>query len=371
MMSLIDRHVLGQWLKAFGLMLTALLGLLILVDMQHNLGDFTQSRAGFFEVFYYYAVLLPGNVPLVLQISVLLSLLYSLGQMHRNNEFTAMRTAGLGIFQITRSIWLCGGLLVVIVWYLNASLIPWSVEEARRVRERIIVSARAAHPGGEERGLVPAVGFVNPRGGRIWFFNRFNEITNRGYGVTLGLLDAKQREVRRLVAKEAFFDGERRTWVFLSGRELLFNPDGGELLRPRAFDRHVEPDVADDPALMLLYRKSPADLSRFELRRGLDDLAGGNEARSRRLAVEFERRRADPFGVLIVMALAVPFAISGVRVNPAVNISKSIGLFFAYFLLARLGALLGSFGTLDPITAAWLPDGAMLAVAAWFFLRLR
>ena len=370
-MSLIDRHVLGQWLKALGLMLTALLGLLILVDMQRNLGDFTQSGAGFFEVFYYYVVLLPGNVPLVLQISVLLSVLYALGQMHRNNEFTAMRTAGLGLFQITRSVWICGGLLVAMVWFLNASLIPWSVEEARSVRERILMTSRAAHAGGEERGLVPAVGFANVRDGRIWFFNRFNEITNRGYGVTLGLLDAKQHEIRRLVAKEAFFDPEQRRWIFLEGRELSFDPNGGELLRPRAFDRHVEPDVADDPALMLLFRKPPADLSLFELRRGLDQLAGENEGRSRRLAVEYERRRADPFGVLLVMALAVPFAISGVRVNPAVNISKSIGLFFAYFLLARLGSLLGSFGTIDPMSAAWLPDAAMLAVAGWFFLRLR
>jgi len=233
------------------------------------------------------------------------------------------------------------------------------------------MTSRAAHAGGEERGLVPAVGFANVRDGRIWFFNRFNEITNRGYGVTLGLLDAKQHEIRRLVAKEAFFDPEQRRWIFLEGRELSFDPNGGELLRPRAFDRHVEPDVADDPALMLLFRKPPADLSLFELRRGLDQLAGENEGRSRRLAVEYERRRADPFGVLLVMALAVPFAISGLRVNPAVNISKSIGLFFAYFLLARLGSLLGSFGTIDPMSAAWLPDAAMLAVAGWFFLRLR
>ena len=87
--------------------------------------------------------------------------------------------------------------------------------------------------------------------------------------------------------------------------------------------------------------------------------------------MEHERKQASPFGVLIVMALAVPFAVGGVRVNPAVNMSKSIGLFFLYFLLSKLATLLASFGTLEPAMAAWLPDGMMAVIALWAFARLR
>ena len=43
--------------------------------------------------------------------------------------------AGLGLLRVTRSIWGFGLLLAAFVWYLNASLIPWSVEEARETRE--------------------------------------------------------------------------------------------------------------------------------------------------------------------------------------------------------------------------------------------
>ena len=103
----------------------------------------------------------------------------------------------------------------------------------------------------------------------------------------------------------------------------------------------------------------------------MDQLRGSDTPRYRRYAVEHERKRASPMGVLIVVALAVPFAISGVRVNPAVNMSKSIGLFFVYFLLAKLATLMGSFGVLSPVAAAWLPDAAMAWVALWFFVRMR
>lgn len=370
-MTILDRHVLGAWLKAFGLIMAGLLGLLILVDMQSNLGTFTGSGAGLLEVIYYYLVLVPGNVPLVLQVSMLLSLLYALGQMHRNNEFTAMRVAGLGLFRITRSIWLFGLLLAVGVWYLNTSLIPWSVEQARMTREQMRRSADLRKLGDSAAGVVPAVGFVNQSAGRLWFMNSYDPTQRRGHGVMLGLFDGERRELRRLAAREAYYDRWRKSWVFLDGRELRFDPQTGEQLPPVLFVDRIEPGITDDPELMLLLLKDPGDLSLFELERVLDHLRGDDTPRYRRYAVEHERKRASPAGVLIVVALAVPFAIAGVRVNPAVNMSKSIGLFFVYFLLAKLATLMGSFGMLSPVAAAWLPEAAMASVAVWFFARMR
>jgi lipopolysaccharide export system permease protein len=370
-MTILDRHVLGSWLKAFGLIMTALLGLLILVDMQNNLGNFTGSGAGLLEVLYYYLVLIPGNVPLVLQVSVLLSLLYALGQMHRSNEFTAMRAAGLGLLRITRSIWLFGLLLAVGVWYLNDSLIPWSVEQARTSREQMRRSAGVQNKGEGAGGVVAAVGFANPAAGRLWFLNAYDQTSRRGRGVTLGLFDAAKHEVRRIEAKEAYFDRWRKTWVFLDGRELRFDALTGEQLPPVRFVDRIDPEIDDDPELMLLLLKDAADLSLFELERVLAHLNGDGTPRQRRYAVEHERKRSSPIGVLIVVALAVPFAIAGVRVNPAVNMTKSIGLFFVYFLLAKLATMMGTFGILSPVAAAWLPDATMAAVALWVFARLR
>ena len=51
--------------------------------------------------------------------------------------------------------------------------------------------------------------------------------------------------------------------------------------------------------------------------------------------------------------------------------SKSIGLFFLYFLLSKLATLMASFGTVSPEAAAWLPDLAMALIALWAFARLR
>ena len=339
-MTILDRHVLGSWLKTFGLIMAALLGLLVLVDMQRNLADFIGSGAGLWEVLYYYLVLVPGNVPLVLQISVLLSLLYALGQLHRSNEFTAMRAAGLGLFRVTRAVWLFGLLLAGFVWFLNASMIPWSGEEARQTREtmRRAAGLRKSATGGV--GVYTALAFANDSARRLWFLNAYDDVAHRGEGVSLSFFNAQNHEERRLLAKEAYFDRWRDAWVFREGRELRLDPATGEQLGSVPFAHRIEEQVDDDPELMLLLLKDPADLSLFELERAMAHVRGGDTARYRRYAVEHERKQASPFGVLVVMALAVPFAVGGVRVNPAVNMSKSIGLFFLYFLLAKLATLM-------------------------------
>jgi lipopolysaccharide export system permease protein len=60
-----------------------------------------------------------------------------------------------------------------------------------------------------------------------------------------------------------------------------------------------------------------------------------------------------------------------VRVNPAVGISKSIGLFALYYLFAQLGGSLATKDVLSPVMAAWIPNIGMCGVGLWFLARLR
>jgi lipopolysaccharide export system permease protein len=63
----------------------------------------------------------------------------------------------------------------------------------------------------------------------------------------------------------------------------------------------------------------------------------------------------------------VPFAVAGVRVNPAVGVSKALGLFVVYFVALRLGMVFGGRGYLSPTFAALLPHLALLGAGgvAW------
>ena len=80
---------------------------------------------------------------------------------------------------------------------------------------------------------------------------------------------------------------------------------------------------------------------------------------------------ATTLGPLIVIAIAIPFSVTGVRVNPAVGVSKSIGLFLLYYVMANLASSLATKEIVEPDVAAWLPNIGMTLLATWLFARLR
>jgi lipopolysaccharide export system permease protein len=60
-----------------------------------------------------------------------------------------------------------------------------------------------------------------------------------------------------------------------------------------------------------------------------------------------------------------------VRVNPAIGVSKSIGLFFLYYIFSNVASSLATKQLVEPVTAAWIPNIGMTLLAVWFFARMR
>lgn len=370
-LNLLDRYLLSEWLKMLGLLLGATMGLLLVIDCSNDLRDLIQIGVGFSDIVLYFAASMPSYLRVVLPLSMLLSLLAVLSKLHRNNELTAIRAAGLNIFATTRVLWLAGVLLCGVSLALNAKVVPWSVETSRSLLEGFQFRAEAKRSGSDMLGLVSSVAFDNHRQNRMWFLNRFSRYTQKGYGITVSELDGKRREKTRLMAREGNYDPARRAWVFRDGREVWFDPELGEVMRTVSFTEKVVPHFTEDPGLMLLIDRKPSELSFNELERITDFFASENNPKLLPYEVRYYSVLADTVGPLIVIAIAIPFAVAGVRVSPAVGVSKSIGLFLLYYLLTTLATVLGGRGLVEPAWAALLPNLAMVGLAAYFFGKMR
>ncbi|ATC63200.1 permease [Nibricoccus aquaticus] len=371
-MNLIDRHILREWLGILGVVLMATLGLLLIQTMYDDFEDLLKYQAPVTDVVMYFAIKVPSFLAVILPVILLISLLYALGQLHRSNEITALRAAGLGIFRITRSIWITGVALCGLMWALNASVVPLSVERSRSMMEYLKYRHEVAVSGTSTgAGLARVVTFDNQRQGRMWFMNRYSTMLDRGYGVTVSELDTQRREKVRMYAAEAKFERERGGWTFYQGRETWFDPATGDVISSRPFEQKAVPYFTEEPELMLVFDVKPSDLSFFQLRRIIDYFTVEENPKVTTYAVRYFSLIADTVSPLIVIALAIPFAVAGVRVNPAVGVSKSLGLFLLYFVLLKVANALGVRGTLDPLMAACVPSVAMLALGGWFSVRMR
>ena len=370
-MNTFDRHLIREWLSILLLVLALVCGLLLVQVMYDDFRDLREAGAGLADLARYSLVAIPGFLAVTLPIVLLLSTLFVLGKLHKANELTAMRVAGVGFTRMMAPIWLAGMLCCGLSWWLNASVVPWSVERTRQMKERFEFTRQAQRTAPDRVGAVYDVGFDNPDGRRMWFFNRYSRFTQRAYGAYVTEMDVRRREVMRVAAAEAWYDAGRGGWVFSNGREMTFDPERGENVASVPFTERFFPRFREDPGLMLLIDRRPIDLSFTELRELIDYFARENNPKGVPYAVRYYGLIADILGPLIVIAIAIPFAVTGVRVNPAVGVSKSIGLFFLYFVFKSLAESLATKQLIDPVLAAWLPDMGMAALAALLFARLR
>jgi LPS export ABC transporter permease LptG len=369
---LADRYILAEWFKVFCLTVFAIFGLLILGDVQDNLKDLLMFGATREDIFAYYLVLLPSFMPIALPTAFMISLLFCLGQLHRNHEITALRTAGMSLFKITRGLWAVGVILTVALYQLNARVVPWSIEESRQMWNDLQFSkALEEDTPVEEVGLLYNLTFYNRKDSRLWFLNRFNEFNYRAYGLTVSELRAEDgQELRRIVANEGYFDDIRQVWTFLNGRETQFDPESGGPIRSLPFERRLLVDFKEDPELMKYLEKRPKDLSLRELTMVVDYLRPAEDPRLAKYAVSFYDRMINPVSCLIILGLAIPFSVTGVRTNPFVGVSKAMGLFILYYVLLNVGQYAGTSG-FDPFWAASIPNIAAILLVGYYYLRLK
>ncbi len=366
-----DRHLLREWLQILGLVLVATCGLLLVQVMYEDFRSLREGGARGLEFWRYFFVTIPSFFTMVLPLALLVSLIFALGKLHRANELTAMRAAGVGFGRMMAPVWVVGIFACGLSWWLNATVVPWSVEESRALRDELEFRKQAKTLPPDRIGAVNSVGFDNPEARRMWFFNRYAKGTRRGYGVSVSELDAKRRETTRLVAGQAWYDEARAGWMFKDGRELTFSTETGELTASVPFVEKFKTSYREDPELMLLIDRRPSDLSFHELGRIMSYFDLTKNPKGMPYAVRYFNLIATTLGPLIVIAIAIPFSVAGVRVNPAVGVSKSIGLFFLYYVLTNISASLGTKQIVEPELAAWLPNIGMTLLATWLFARLR
>ena len=110
-------------------MLVLACGLLLVHVMLDDFRDLRDAGATVGDLGIYSLVAIPGFLAFTLPIVLLLSTLYVLGKLHKANELTAMRAAGVGFGRLMAPIWLAGFLFCGLSYWLNSYVVPWFTHE--------------------------------------------------------------------------------------------------------------------------------------------------------------------------------------------------------------------------------------------------
>src|SRR5437773_5152495 len=162
-MRLLDRYVIRNFLQVYIYCIAGFLSIWLIFDVSDNISTFIDEHFGFALTVKYYATQVPEVFIILLPVSLLLALLFSLGRMSRANEIVSMLTAGVSIPRVLAPLIGMGLLTAAASFALHYSLAP----HAGLAQKSLLATARS------HQVTVQGQIFRNRTDLRTWFIQSF------------------------------------------------------------------------------------------------------------------------------------------------------------------------------------------------------
>ncbi|MEJ0088770.1 MAG: LptF/LptG family permease [Limisphaerales bacterium] len=373
-MRLLDRYLLRELLTPLAYCLGGLLLLGNCFSLFGELEKLQERKLHLLDVLEYSVAITPEFLIMVLPITLLLALLYTLTNHSRHNEITAMRAAGIGLGRICVPYFIVGCALSVALFMLNELVVPQSTEWKSRILARYVQK-----PGDvESKTQFRNFGFTNTRGHRAWFIGEYRLTTAEMLKPQVKW-NSPDGSIKLLRADRAIRTND--VWTFYNVAEYSQADDSAPVVPSLVTNVLAMPEFDETPKQI---RSEIKISSRQSLRRSrsldipLADILAYLRlhpdlppADSGALFTKFHGRIAAPWTCLVVVLIAIPFGAVTGRRNLFVGVAGSIFICFAFFVLQQVSLALGAGGYLPAWLAAWLPNLIFGTLGLVLMLRVR
>jgi lipopolysaccharide export system permease protein len=368
-MRLLDRYLLRELIIPFGYCLVGFSIFWISFDLSSNLSNFQRHHLQAWDVLEYYLAKLPELYVVILPVTLLLALLYTLTGHARHQELIAIRAAGVSLLRISMPYFGMGLVIGLSLFSLNEFLVPQSTETTENILSRYETNQTQSASG----DWVFNFGFTNARERRTWVIQAYNRSTGamRSPHVVWVLADGTRQEF--YAEHGAWINGH---WIFTNVQEFVYPPTAGTMLSPVRSDSRVMSELTETPEEIRVQIKIGRIKSLRQARQA--QLSIRELLLYKRLHPEdsdkdtlLYGRLAAPWTCMVIVLIALPFGVATGRRNVFVGVASSILICFAYFVCQQLALALGYGGRLPAWLAGWLPNLLFAALAILFTWRVR
>jgi len=353
-MKILDNYLLKHFSGTLIFALIAFTAIFIIIDLIDFLDKIIDHNVGFIIVLKYYVYYLPFIIILTLPVATLLASLFSVGQLARFNEITAMRASGLSNYRILAPLVIAGIFISLIAMYTGETLVPYTNQLKKDVNQtHVKKSARA----GKRKTKNIQLQIDENR----WLIVGFFDVkTNTAFKVSVEQYKNNSM-IQRIDAPKMVW--QDTTWLLDEGYQRYFN---NNVETTRFFQKLELKNITFKPEDISRVQKKAEEMSYIELKHFIEEIirTGGNPDR---WLVELYLKISFPFANLIIILFGAPLASRKTRSGTAISFGVSLLICFLYFGVIKLGQSLGHNGSLPPFFAAWLGN-MLFGLGAVFIL---
>lgn len=392
-MSILQRYFAVSIIQAVSFVAVAFLGLISFMDLSGELPSVGKGGYDFQNALMYVLLQVPGNVYQVMPVAALIGTIYTMAQFASSSEFTIMRASSMSTRTAAAMVFKVGILFVLVAFVFGELITPRTAPLAERVRLAAKGSTLSAEfrSGMWTKDSIHTEGVKGPVIGTRFFNVRQIRPDGQLVDVRLYEFDPNMRMRALITAAGGRYQGNN-TWRLTGVSETLFSnsralpapgtprPEGQSLqaafgqetlaVSTRTMDS-LELASEITPKILSVSRSDPERMSANELAVYTRHLAE-NRQETDRFKVAFWKKIIDPLSILVLMALALPFAYLHTR-SGGVSLKIFVGIMIgvSFLLLNALFSHLGVLTALPAFFTAAAPSilFSLLAIGALWWVE--
>lgn len=357
-MKLLDLYLIRRFILILGFALIAFVLIVIIVDLIGELGNFIDRDVPTVIMLKYYALYVPYIIVLALPIAMLLASLFSMGQMARYNELTAIKSVGVSLYRVVAPLLILGLLISAFAFFFGETVVPQTNQAKTEIKEQYL------DPAGKRIASRITNIFMRDQLNRLIFIGHYDRKEKVCHKISIQRKEATRFLERYDAQKMQWQDS---TWVLVNGYRRTFS-NGTE--KAVAFDSLKEDNLDFYPEQLAESQTAPEDMSYRELQRFTKEVIrnGGDPAS---WLVDLHLKVSVPFANFVMVLFGASLASNKKRSGVIVGIIISFIISFIYFGFIKFFQTLGYNGVLSPVMSAWLANLIFLALGLGLLFAVR
>lgn len=360
-MRTLDRYIIREISIPIIFALYILVFLFIIADVFDNLYEIINNEIPFYDIFLYYANLIPFAVVQTISWATFLGTLYLFATFAHNNEIIAMKAAGLNMTKIASPILFLGLIIGVLTFVINDRIVPHTFQKAESLRkEKFEIKAEKTRP-----SIIHNSTLLSDN--RQYYVKEFDTKNNTMHDIRIHVLSADNRVKQKIIAQDAQYKNNQ--WVFETVSIYYLDRKGRIVGDPEIYEQKFFEEFTEKPSDFIAASFDEAFLSSKELEHHIERLKDNGLNVKTELA-SFHHKRALPWQSLVIMFITIP--VLGRSGNSRRGLCKKsilmcLLLVLAYHILASIGLALGKSGFLLPVISAWIANIICISISITLF----
>ncbi|MCF7907405.1 MAG: LptF/LptG family permease [Candidatus Omnitrophica bacterium] len=344
-MRILDKYTLKSAVLGYISILAIFIGLFFVIDTFSNLADILKSKIPFLMLVRYYLSMIPWIFKWVSPFALLISMLYTLGELNRGNEIAGMRSAGVSIMSLSLPLILFSIVVSSGAFYLQEKVLIKSQREVEEIKRNFIKK--------DLSGSSLERNFKFSSGGMIFFAREFSPSEKILTDVAIFQEDKEGDFIKEIICKTIYYKNEQ--WTATLVKENTFDRYG-KSINSQNLDKKPIP-LAENPQELLLKKSILLEFTPLnDLQREIDQLKKiGSQEKLKELIIHYNQKLVEPFSHFFLVIGILPFALE-IKKRKVGLTSLGVGFIFIfiYYFISSFSVALGKSGIILPMISPWM-----------------